>query len=275
MIIGCLGRPATAQWVEQPGDGWAQVSLYHHDTTRRFDEQRNVESLFNQDSRSITTSLIFTGAFGVHNGVDVWGQLPVHRLSFNDIAAERESFGLGDPKIYVRIGPTLFGLSSSIPVAIRGGVKLAIGDFPVDSEIVPLTEGQRDWELMLELGHSFYPKSMYAMAWAGYRWREENEEIERKPGNEWFAYLAVGADYEKWIWKLAIEGQIGQPWESFTGARIILARSERELIQVQPSVGMKVGAGVVELGSRIPFVGRNFPAGPAVFLGYFYSWRSR
>lgn len=263
----------SAQWVEQPGNGWLQVGIYHHDTTKRFDEQRNVESLFNQDSRSITTSLILTGAFGIYKGIDVWGQLPVHRLSFNDIAAERESFGLGDPRLYFRIGPSLFGLSTSIPVAIRGGVKFTIGDFPVDSEIVPLTEGQRDWELLVEVGHSFYPAPMYTMAWAGYRWRETNDEIERKPGNEFFAYAALGAEYDKWVWKIALEGQLGDPWVSFTGARIVLARSERELVQIQPSVGWKFGNGVVEAGTRIPFIGRNFPAGPALFLGYFYSWR--
>ena len=272
LLISLLSIDVQAQWIEAPGKGWVQVSLYHHDTTKRFDEQRNVESLFNEDSRSITTSLILTGVVGVYRGVDVWGQLPVHRLAFNDIAADRESFGIGDPRFHLRIGPSLFGWSTSIPVAVRGGVKLAIGDFPVDSEIVPLTEGQTDWELLLELGHSFYPAPVYAVAWAGYRWRETNEEIERKPGNEFFAYLAVGGDYNKWMWKLALESQLGEPWESFTGARIQLARSERDLIHFQPSFGLQIGAGTVELGARIPIAGRNFPAGPAAFLGYFYTW---
>ena len=275
LLLLCVytNRNAEAQWVEQPGHGWVQLGAYHHDTTKRFDEQRNVESLFNEDSRSITTSLILTGAIGVYKGVDIWGQLPVHRLAFNDIAANRESSGLGDPRFHIRIGPSLFGWSTSIPVAIRGGVKFAIGDFPVDSEIVPLTEGQRDWELLMELGHSFYPTPVYAMAWAGYRWREKNDDIERKPGDEFFAYAALGGEYERWIWKLALEGQWGERWVSFTGARIELARSERELIQVQPSIGWKIGPGVIELGARMPVWGRNFPAGPALFVGYFYSWR--
>ncbi len=249
-----------------------QLSVYHHDTRKRFDEQRNVEPLFNEDGRSITTSLILTGVVGVYKGIDVWGQLPVHRLSFNDIAAERESFGLGDPRFHVRIGPSLFGISSPVPIALRAGVKFAIGDFPIDSEIVPLTEGQRDWEVLVEVGHSFYPSPLYAVAWTGYRWREKNEDIERKPGDEFFAYAALGADYEKWVWKLALESQLGEPWVSFTGTRIVLSRSERELFHVQPSVGVKIGSGVLELGTRIPLAGRNFPAGPAVFLGYFYSW---
>ncbi len=257
------------QWVEKPGQGWVQVSLYHHDTRDRFDEERNVEPLFNEGGRSITSSLIVTGVMGLYRGVDVWGQLSIHRLAFNDVVADRESFGLGDPRLHLRIGPELFGLRSPIPVAIRGGVKLSVGDFPVDSEIVPLTEGQRDWELMLEVGHSWYPSPLYAIGWVGYRWRETNDRIERKPGDERFAYAAIGASYERLQWKLALESLWGKRWVSFTGIRIPLARSQRELVFVQPSLGWRFGPGVIELGGRFPVAGRNFPAGPALFMGYF------
>ncbi|MEM8484095.1 MAG: hypothetical protein AAF564_01040 [Bacteroidota bacterium] len=260
---------AYGQWVQRPGTGWVQASLYHHDTRDRFDEQGNKEPLFNEEGRSITTSFFLTGAYGVYRGIDVWAQLPVHRLAFNDVAADRENFGLGDPLLHVRVGPALFGISTALPVAIRGGVKLPLGDFPVDSEIVPLTEGQRDWELMVELGHSFYPAPVYVMGWAGYRWRETNNDIERKPGNERFVFLAVGGAQNKLSWKLALEAVFGEKWVSFTGVRIPLAMSERELVQVLPTVGWAVGKGAVELGGRLPVMGQNLPAGPALFLGYF------
>ena len=238
-----------------------------------FNSIRNVEPLFNEDGRSVTTSLILNGVIGIYRGIDVWAQLPVHRLSFNDIAAERESFGLGDPRIYLRVGPGVFGTDLGIPIALRGGVKFPVGDFPVDSEIVPLSEGQTDLELILESGYSFYPIPVYTTVWIGYRWRFTNDEIERKPGNELFGYVAVGGEYSKLTWKLALEGQMGQKWESFTGTRIILAESQRELVQIQPALGWKLGEGVVELGTRIPIAGRNLPAGPALFMGYFYRWK--
>ena len=261
-----------AQWIEKPGSGWLQVSFYHHNTQSRFDSERSIEPLFNEEGRSITTSLIFNGVVGVYRGVDVWAQMPVHRLSFNDIAARRESFGLGDPRIYLRIGPELWGQTLRVPVALRGGIKFPVGDFPVDSEIVPLSEGQTDFEVILEAGYSFYPYKVYLVGWIGYRWRNSNNEIERKPGDESFGYLAIGGAYRKLIWKVALEGQLGQKWESFTGTRIVLAESQRELVQVQPALGWQVGQGVIELGVRIPVAGRNLPAGPALFAGYFYSW---
>ena len=258
-----------AQWIEAPGKGWLQVSLYHHDTRDRFDTQGNVEPLFNEGGRSITTSLFLTGVVGVYRGVDVWGQLPIHRLAFNDVSATRESFGFGDPLLHVRVSPELFGITSPVPLAIRGGLKIPLGEFPVDSEIVPLTEGQRDWELMLELGHSFYPSPLYVMGWIGYRWRETNFEIDRKPGDETFAFFAVGGSRDKLSWKLSAEGIFGEQWISLTGVRIPLAMSERELVQITPTVGWQIGQGSVELGARVPVAGQNLPAGPAIFLGYF------
>ena len=263
---------ARAQWIEKPGHGWVQISLYHHDTRDRFDAQKRKVPLFNEDGRSITTSLILTGAVGVIHGVDVWGQVPVHRLSFNDIVADRTSFGAGDPSIFLRIGPELIGLSPSIPVAIRGGTKLSLGSFPIDSEVVPLTEGQQDWELLLELGYSFYPSPIYVSGWVGYRWREKNEEIERKPGNERILYFAIGGNANSFVWKLAAEGLWGEQWVSFTGGRIELAQSERQLFQLTPTVGWRLGMGQIELGSRIPLTGKNLPAGPALFAGFFYRW---
>lgn len=269
MVFLCFPVQAFGQWVEKKGNGWLQISLYHHDTRDRFDEKGNVEPLFNEGGRSITTSVFLTGVYSVYRGIDVWAQLPVHRLAFNDVAANRESFGLGDPLLHVRLGPELFKVKTPVTFAIRGGVKIPAGEFPVDSEIVPLTEGQRDWELMLEVGHSFYPRSIYVMGWAGYRWRETNFDIDRKPGDERFAFFAVGGGRDKLKWKLAAEGMFGKKWISLTGVRIPLAMSERRLVQMMPSVGWAMPQGTIEVGGRMPVIGQNLPAGPALFIGYF------
>ncbi len=274
-LVWLLPVAASAQWVEPPGNGWIQISLYHHDTMQRFDVDRKIAPLFNEAAHSITTSLFVTAVVGLYRGLDVWGQVPVHRLQFNDVAASRQSFGLGDPRIHLRIGPSLFGLDLPVPIAVRGGVKWPVGDFPVDAEIVPLTEGQPDWELMLELGHSFYPWPLYASGWIGYRWRTTNHDIDRKPGNERFGYFALGGLLGKFTWKAGLEAIIGEKWISFTGVRIPLSKSQRELIQFMPTIGWQLPVGTIEIGGRWPIAGRNLPAGPALTMGYFYRWKSR
>ncbi len=268
MIAGILVPSAFSQWVEKSAEGWIQVALYHHNTTTRFDEQGNNESLFNEGGRSITTSVFLTGVVGVVAGVDVWVQTPFHRLEFNDVVENRRSTGFGDPRVHVRIDPfTLAGSSAPFPMALRGGVKLKGQEFPVDSEIIPLTEGQRDWELILELGHSFYPRPIYAMAWIGYRWRESNTEIRKDPGNELFYLASLGGSINGWTWKFSIEGLAGEPSRFFN---IKIESSKRKFFQILPTVGHGLGPGTFEFGGRFPVSGRNLPSGPAVFVGYFF-----
>lgn len=268
--LALWGPAAEAQWVEPPGRGWVQLSLSHHDTRNRFDERQRIRPLFNEGGRSITTSLFVTAVAGVVRGMDMWLEVPVHSLQFNDDVVDRHSAGLGDPRVHLRVSPALLGVASPVPVAVRVGVKWPVGAFPVDAEIVPLTEGQRDVEVLLEVGRSFYPQPVYAMAWAGYRWRALNPDAARKPGNERFFFAAVGGQYRAVTWKVAAEGLFGET-PRLLGLPILTAR--RRLVQVLPSVGYSVGEGVVELGVRMPLAGQNLPAGIAFTVGYFRRWK--
>ncbi len=260
--------PVSGQWINEPGTGWLQVALYHHDTRQQFGPQRDLRD-FPEEGHAVTTSVSVTASYGIVRGLDTWVQLPVHRLRFDDFLAERTSVGLGDPLIHLRIGPEAFGIST-IPVALRAGIKLPGGDFPVDAEIIPLGEGQRDYELMLELGHSFWPAPIYAAGWVGYRWREENREAARKPGNEWFAYASLGGSYKGFVWKVAMEAIRGGAWEALG---ITLPTARRQLFQITPSVGRRLGPGAFEVGGRFPIAGQNYPAGAAFTAGYFTSFR--
>jgi hypothetical protein len=252
---------------ESPGSGWAQIAVFHHDTRETFGPEGNLRA-FLTDGRAVTSSVYLTGAIGILPGLDAMLQLPVHRLSFDDAAGKREETGFGDPRLYLRISPQLFGVEG-IPLALRGGVKLPGSDFPVDAEILPLTEGQRDWELMLESGHSFATLPLYVRGWVGYRWREENRDIRRVPGNERFGYLAVGGPLRRLGWELAIEGLSGL---TPTQQGLAVRNSRRELIQIYPSLSAGLGPGQVELGGRFPVDGRNYPGGPAVSVGYSFRW---
>jgi hypothetical protein len=270
------GTPSAAQWTEAPGTGWLQVETLYHGTDTRFDENGTLEPLFNEDSRSLTTSVSFKGALGVVRGVDVWAEVPFHRLQFDDAVRERTSTGIGDPRVFIRLGSSLAELDDALPVAVavRGGVKFSAGDFPVDAEIIPLTEGQRDWEVLVEIGRSLHPWPVYVQGWAGYRWRETNDAIQRKPGNERFVYAAAGGSIDRFTWQIGVDGLFGTPPERQLSSGLVLPlpNDVRELVQVLPTVGYAVGPGAVEFGARIPVHGQNLPAGPSFTLGYFLTW---
>ena len=256
-----------AQWIEKPRKGWIQAALYRHETSTVFDEKGSREQIFN-NGHAETTSLFLTAAGGLIHGMDVWVQVPFHHLVFEDNLDRRRRTGVGDPRIFVRIGPELVRLRA-VPVAVRAGVKLIGGDFPVDAEIIPLGEGQRDWEVMAEAGHSFFPLPAYMMGWIGYRWRETNHEAAWKPGNEAFAYLAAGGALFGTQWKVAVEGWRG---ESPVIQGFTIPSARREMLQIFPTLGWSIGPGAIEFGLRLPIAGRNLPARPALMLGYFTRW---
>ncbi len=262
-----LPEPAAGQWVEPPGQGWVSASIYHQDTRRRFDSRGEERSLF-ADGHAITSSLYVTAAVGVISGVDIWAEMPMHRLRFDDAAGNRDRTGIGDPKVWVRVAPLRLA-GSAFPLAVRAGVKLPAGDFPVDAQVIPLGEGQRDWEVLVEVGHSFYPLPVYAMAWVGYRWRERDDETERDWGDERFFLAQVGGTVGRIGYKVIAEG-----WDGLTPVLegILTPTAERAYLQVMPMLTYPIGGGQLEAGVRVPIYGRNLPSGQALVLGYFFDW---
>lgn len=268
-----LVRPTAGQWVEPPGTGWAKIQVAHQDTRTKFDNEGNREPLkLQQNARSVTTTLRFTGALGLWRGLDAWVDVPLRRMEFNDQGRDRQRTGISDPRLFLRVGPSLVGIDDlPLAVALRGGVKFPLGDFAVDAEVIPLSEGQRDWELLLEVGKSLHPWPAYVMGWIGYRWRTTNEAIQLKPGDERLFYAAAGGHVNRFRWKVAVDGLFGHP-PVRTAFNLALENERRELVQLIPTVGWRAGPGTVELGTRIPVYGRNFPSGPIFTLGYFVTW---
>ena len=273
LLLAVLGAsPAAGQWVEPPGTGWVDIGIAHQNTREKFDRSGDVVSFDTEGARSVATTVRVTGALGLWRGLDAWVDVPFRRLSFNDVQGERLTTGLVDPRLFLRVGPSLVGLNDlPLAVALRGGLKFPVGDFSVDANTISLSQGQRDWDLLLEVGKSLHPWPVYVMGWVGYRWREVNREIQEKPGDERLFYAAAGGSAGRFRWKLAIDGLFGRP-PVRTDFDLVLQNDERELVQVIPTVGWKVGPGGIEAGLRVPVHGRKFPAGPVFTLGYFLSW---
>jgi hypothetical protein len=258
--------PGAAQWVNGPGEGWVDFTVYLQDTRETYELDGVRRDIF-ADGRARTLSTFLTASLGLIRGLDAWVQIPFHRLRFDDAGGERLSSGLGDPRLHVRIDPTFLRAPElPLPVALRGGVKLDGGDFDVDAEIIPLGEGQRDWELLLEVGQSFHPRPLWASGWIGHRWREENVVAARNPGNEWFWWLSGGGTLREIQLQVALEGIRGDPWV-IQGITVPTAR--RQILQVQPSLGVGLLGGHFSLGTRTTLSGRNLPAGTAVFGSFF------
>jgi hypothetical protein len=250
-----------------PGAGWIQVAARGVRSARFYGAGGAVHDLPG-GTEATTMSAYVTGAVGLVRGVEVWAQLPVHRLRVVDDAQTRVRTGLGDPRVSVRVGPGLFGLSHT-PVSVRAGVKVPGTDFPVDSRVLPLSEGQTDYEIALESGARVFGEVAYFVAWAGYRWRTLDAATGREPGDERFGHLALGVDLGDVRLDLGVDALDGlAPVDN----RVAVPASARRLIQLSPAVGWSAGSGRLEVGAHIPVSGRNLPTGPALSVGYLVAW---
>lgn len=248
------------------GSGWVQISAFAQRSTESFGVD-GVRQPFLADGDVRTTSLYITSGVGLARGLDGWAQLPVHNLRFSDRSGVRTRTGVGDLRVSLRVSPDLFGMSA--PVAVRAGVKLPGSEFPIDATIIPLTEGQRDWEVSMESGHAFGRIPFYLLGWVGYRWREENRKAARKPGDEIFTHIAVGGNTRAARWELAVETLDGRPPRQLG---LSLSGSRRELFELAPTLGRRVGRGELEVTGLLPVTGRDLPAGAGYSVGYRVHW---
>lgn len=249
-----------------PGAGWLQVSAYRQQADESFNHLGNRQP-FLANGQFDTRSIFFTGAVGLTRGLELWAQLPVHNLSADAAGENSTSIGVGDIRFAGRLGSEFFGLN--VPLAVRAGVKVPGSEFPVDATVLPLTEGQLDFETSLETGSQLGALPLYMMGWVGYRWRSENEEAARKPGDEGYAHVALGAFTGDFIFELAADGLWGQ---APLAQRITLDSERRRLLQLIPTVGFRAGPGRLEFTSQIPVHGRNLPSGVGMSIGYRLAW---
>ena len=259
-----LPASVDAQWVEAPGTGWISAEVYHQDTTDRYDLDADKDAI-PLDGHAKSTALFVTATVGLFSNWDLWARGSINSLSFSDAGGDLSEDGLGDANVWLRVAPLKY-LGVDLPFAIRGGVKLPIGDSPIDAQIIPLSEGQTDWEIMAEVGHSFWPRSVYVNGWVGYRYRELNEESRKDPGEEIFFLAQVGGAIGRFQYKLVAEG-----WDSDTPVQedIPIVSDQRQYLQLTPSLWYETPLGGFELGWRVPLAGRNLPAGGALVVGYF------
>ena len=250
-----------------PGNGWLLATV-HRVRSNEIYGSDGAALRFIGNGEATTTSAFLTGAIGLTWGVELWAQVPIHALDFDDVTGTRERTGLGDPRFSVRIGSELF-TDEVWPISVRAGIKFAGSEFPIDASVLPLTEGQTDYEVAVESGWSFGDLPLYALGWVGYRWRTEDAASETKPGNELYAHLALGGIVGSVRLELALDALDGAA-PSRSG--LLIPASARRLLQLTPTIGWSLGVGSLELGAQIPVSGRNLPTGSGISIGYLLPW---
>lgn len=272
VLGGLLLAPlhAEAQWPVGQGAYWVKASFFHHRTTEEFRSDGQKREFFAPDAVSRSNAFFLDALVGVTDRLDLWVQVPYFDLSFDDAAAERNSTGVGDVRVSARYN--LFQLrGGSIPISARFTVKAPVADLTVDAEVIPVGEGQWDYEAWLESGISLWPLPLYSVVWLGYRWRTLNETTTREPGDEITFLAEVGGT--EWLGglggKVVVDGFFGKAGV-IQGVQLGPG-DRREILYVAPTaIYGFMPSTMLEVGIRIPLLGRNFPAGAPIQIGLFH-----
>jgi hypothetical protein len=269
--VGLLAAagPASGQWPAGAGNFWGKVSFFHHQTTEQFRADGEKKPFINTGAESISQAIFLDLNVGLTDRLDLWLQAPYYDLEFNDAAGDRKSTGIGDVRLSARYN--LFQLrEGSLPVSARFTTKFPVNEFPIDAEIVPVGEGQFDFEAWLEGGLSLWPLPAYSVVWVGYRWRLENSKTTRKPGNE-LVFLAElgGTELVGGLGgKVVLDGIFGEPG-AIQGVQLGSV-DEREILYLAPTLFYSLTPStLLEVGVRIPLQGKNYPAGAPMQIGLF------
>ncbi len=249
------------------GAGWVQISAVGSRATESFGSFGGRVN-FAGGSEFETRSAYVTGSVGLYEGVELWGQMPIHRLTVNGPAGSSTSDGVGDLRAALRVSPELFYVYD-VPLAVRFGIKVPGSDFPVDATELPLSEGQRDFDVSLESGWSSSDYPVYVVGWLGYRWRTENTKVEYEPGDEVFAHAAVGGMAGTFRFELGIDALWGS---DLVEQGLTLPSAKRRLVQLLPTIGTELAGGTLEVTAPISLSGRNLPVSNALSVGYRLTW---
>ena len=202
--------------------------------------------------------------FGASDRLDLGLQVPWFDQQFDD---DTHIDPVGDSGFSdLRLLAKWRALQTLAVVTVKTAVKMPTGEFRNEDGLIPVGEGQWDFDFILQAGRSFWPLPLYANADAGYRVRTENKEILRDPGDEWMIDLEAGGDVGDRI-GLALKLQMlrGRTGTDFG----FPSRTQiKRITYLAPALTLSLpGNAVLELAVRQSLGGRNFPAGRQLALG--------
>jgi len=267
VLLVAVPRTAWAQgWTLPQGQNWVRVGLLVQVTDERyFIDGRRIPYFF--DGHNETVGFFFDWRRGLTERIEVGLQVPYFGISFDDLAADRSSGGIGDIRLAVRYNLLL----DPVVVTVGGIVKFPTGEFENDAETIPVGEGQWDYSFQLEVARSLWPRPGWVSGQIGYRFRTENKETGIDHGNELFWSAEVGYEVIRRL-SLKVRGR-GLHGGETTSFGIPFSTLQRSAVYVEPGFLVSVSrVGSVEFSVPISLSGQNWPAGPIFILGYFQTF---
>jgi hypothetical protein len=250
-------------WTQPKGKTWFRAGTMFQSTNERyFIDGSRIPYFFEGHNR--TVGLFFDFEHGVTERLEVNAHLPFFGIAFNDLADDRQSHGIGD----VRAGARYNVLQGPLVATIGGRIKFPTGEFVNDAEIIPVGEGQYDFEVRGELARSFWPRPAYVTGLIGYKFRTKNEKNGIDYGDEIFWSVEGGYHVTSRIMlKAVFWGLYGLETTAFD---LPLPSLTRQIAYLEPGILLELAPSRgIEVSVPFTLWGQNWPAGPVVSVGFY------
>ena len=273
-------------WTLPKGHIWTKATFMHQSTNEEYvgvggagrppdpsiTYQAGDRARYRFDGSYSSRAVFLDVFYGVTDRVDIGVQVPFFRQQFQDAALltgfgePRRATGFSDIRGFMKVGL----LTGPTVGSIKLGFKAPTGNFQNADGLIPVGEGQWDFDFIVQLGRSLWPVRAYANVDAGFRLRMRNKKIDRDPGNEWFFMGEFGySPHKQLLMSVKVEGVRGKAATTF-GIKTI--QDVKRVTYISPTLVIGPFNNLnIEAALRISVNGRSFPAGRMLVLGASYS----
>jgi len=219
---------------------------------------------YNFDGSYDSKAVFIEGFYGVTDRLDVGAQIPYFDQMSDDATRSEPPTDSGFSDL--RLKAKLRLIENPVVLSLTGAVKFPTGDFVNEDGLIPVGEGQWDFDFGAEVGRSFWPLPIYVATAYVYRLRRENTEILRDPGEETLINAEVGYNLTpNLLLATKLELLRGGAGSDFGIESTSLIK---RITYIAPTLSYAVyGHTAAELAMRFSINGRNFPAGKQITLG--------
>ena len=288
VALGAALLPQAADagaWTLGKGNLWSKVTFLSQTTDEHYDGGGSAVKM-PLDARYQTRQVFFDLFYGVKDGIDLGLQIPLVRNKFvdkddgNDVATpppalETES-GLSDLRGYAK-----FKLldQSQLVGTLKLGFKTPIGEYRPVPEALSVTDGQWDFEVVGQIGRSFWPLPVYTNFDLGYRIRGEYKDTDGvepdrsyTPGPELVFNAEAGySPMDRLLVALKFEGLSGAKYDALSNpgepeklSQSVTYLAPTVLVDLNPDLS-------IEASARMTASGNRYFAGPTWTVGLSYT----
>ena len=270
-------------WTLGKGHVWSKITAMSLSTNEHYDNDGNVGEI---PARYKSQQVYFDVYYGLNDRIDVGVKIPYISNEFVDVspdhpfsgAPDKKDSGIGDIRGVAKINLVN---SADLVGTLKLGFKAPMGEYREVPEALSITGGQWDFDVVAQLGRSFWPVPVYGNVDLGYRLRGEYAdsnpsdagEVDRTytPGAEFVFNAEAGySPMDKLLVALKYESIIGAEYDTINnppaGSQVetlnqsVSYLAPTVLVGLHPNVSLEAQARMTVSGSRY-FAGSTYGVG--------------